>query len=446
MAIDFDVLFERIGRIGKIAHLTHQHQAALPAAYEALLDLYPDNHDWPASLAMMKTQLAEAASSLLPNLTQTARNTLLGMVQADVPTIRTLSEALLELRRQMLAASETIKSTTVAATATAFTGPTNTGNGVVVLSVLRGDGLAQEHLLGEKARLTCVGDSNTGGASTGRESFRFQGLPAGDLWRVNLGGSGASATTQVIDSASDGGLNLVSHGNFREWSNTTIMPRNWTLTVGTVATDLICEFDLANVYTGGRAAKFATSAMLTNMYQELTIAAFRPSTSYAVNVMMRRLGSVSAGVVKVDLVDGNSTVTKDDQNVHNEYSVSYSSLTTDYISFPAVFRTPKILPSGLRLRIHVTTAIAGGSILVDHVALGRMAVPYIGGPSLAVFSGSTPFLAGDGWVVETTNNYGGSTHGATMQLLMNRLFDTKGQGVLYPTNASPTQPDSLITA
>ena len=46
----------------------------------------------------------------------------------------------------------------------------------------------------------------------------------------------------------------------------------------------------------------------------------------------------------------------------------------------------------------------------------------------------------------TANDYGGATNLSTMQWLVDRLFKTRSLGILLPTNAAPTIPDTIITS
>jgi hypothetical protein len=438
LTIAFDSLFDRLGKIGHLAYLVNQHQAALPAEFEELLDLYNDDHPWAAPVAMVRDGLIRNQGGLPAAVSSLASTTVVEMVREDVPSVQTLNAALAELVAQMVAGSESVDVCAVAASAAAFAG--NTGDGAVVLTTKRGDGLVQENLTAESARLVCSGDAQSRTATEGREPLRFAGAAlTTTTWdHDHPSGSGASASFQAV-SPSGGGL--LTNGDFETWAAVGDVPSGWTLGVGTINVDLVRS---GTAYDGVYAAQFTAGATLTEITQELDD--LLPLTSYAVNFWARSSASIGGGVVTVALVDGAGAVTDDDAGVANSFTFDDGDLTATYAQLSGVFRTPRVMPDELHLRIKVTTALAGGNVLIDRACLARVSAPYPGGPGLVAFSGATPFLIGDGYTVTTTNDRAGATHLATFQALFDRLFNMRQLGLLLPSDAVPTQADTKITA
>lgn len=116
--------------------------------------------------------------------------------------------------------------------------------------------------------------------------------------------------------------------------------------------------------------------------------------------------------------------------------------TTDGSSNDLAFRTPKVLPDLVYLRVRISTAVSSGtSVFIDSVALDTMTELYSGGPFVAIFGGSIDFKVGDLWTVTTTNDRAGS-----IQEAYNRNFNMARLGLLLPskTNGAETVPDTVI--
>jgi hypothetical protein len=206
--------------------------------------------------------------------------------------------------------------------------------------------------------------------------------------------------------------------------------------------------------TGGSANAFVRRAMefdsdgsqLTTIQQPVTLAALK---QYAVNLWAMADVVPVAGVITVDLVDGiGGSVIADQAGTNNSFTITCSALTTSFVAKNGVFRTPKILPTTVYLRIRITTAIsAGTSVFLDHCAMDEMTELYKGGPSAKIFSGKTSFFKGDSqvlpdyFVLTTTNDRAGE-----FQEWFDRNFLMREKGLLLPSNAAggETQADSLI--
>jgi hypothetical protein len=204
----------------------------------------------------------------------------------------------------------------------------------------------------------------------------------------------------------------------------------------------------ANAFIGKAVEFDSDGAQLTTLNQPVTLKAL---TQYAFNLWMLADVVPAAGVITVDLVDGiGGTVVADEAGTSNSFTITCSALTTSFVAKNGVFRTPKIMPAAIYLRIRISTAVtAGTSIYFDHAALVEMTELYKGGPSAAIFSGKTPMrksstdgqVEADYFVLTAVNAQAGE-----IQTWFDRNFNMREKGLLLPSNAagSETIADSLV--
>lgn len=436
-------LFTRIGRAGRILYELNSAQTGLTAAFDALDDQYEDTlRDTFAPVDQAQEFLTRAQSNLMSTLASVAAATLLRMVTADAPTVRQFGPAVFELIRQMRVNGDSVPACTVSATATALT-PFE-GDGVLVVTTKRGDGLEQENLFAEAARVVCTGDSYTQTATAGEEAFEFRGADPGFStvfdWDYPRG-SGAVTAFQATDADNS----LLSNGGFEDFTSSA--PDDWTAATGTFGVNMLED---STALRGDSSLRFAAGATLSALYQTLadedTASVVQVWTSYALNLWCRtKTGTASTGVLTVELVDDAGTVINDEQGTANSFTVTLTALTTSWSAHSGVFRLPAVPPATVRLRLRLSTVLAGADLLVDGVCLVRMTAGYPGGPALAAFSGATPFAVNDGWELSTANDRAGSAYLSTWQALFDRLFGMRQLGLLLPTSGSPTVGDDLIT-
>lgn len=153
--------------------------------------------------------------------------------------------------------------------------------------------------------------------------------------------------------------------------------------------------------------------------------------------------TITTGVLEVSLVDDiGGSVIADWSGTNNSASVTLSSLTNaTWYDFGGFFRTPEVFTGDVYLKISCTTAIdASGVLLIDSVWLGEVSEIYNGGPSVFITTGDTHWDIRDEVKVTVTNDYAGD-----MNQWLDRVFDLKNLGEKFPTNASPTISDSLIS-
>lgn len=168
----------------------------------------------------------------------------------------------------------------------------------------------------------------------------------------------------------------------------------------------------------------------------------KASTQYAVNLFAVTDAAPATGTLVVDLCDGiGGTVLEDERGVANTFSINCATLLTAHRSFNGVFRLPATLPAIVYLRLRLTTAIeTAHSVFLDELSMTPMVALYAGGPWVAGLSGPVDFVpADDTAAVTVTNSRAGSLHE-----WLGRALSLPSKNVLFPTQASGSQSDSLI--
>jgi hypothetical protein len=457
VAIDFTSatggFFPRLGRILHVGYLADVYEATLPAAFDSFENQFEASlQDVSAPVTLARDGLERVASGVMSFATATAQNLVIQTVLADQPS-QSLEflPAMREVIRQMIAQGVTVKKNTITLTPTALSG--SVGTGVLVTSTKRGDGLVQENTIAETLRITCVVDSYTGNAIAGRETFGVVGAPVlAGVWDYDYPrGSGAATTAQAVSADQDASPsgNLMTNGNFELWSaDATPQLSQFTLSTGVWGTDAQ-RSTTAN--RGTYSLQLLPTGANTAIYQEFDNSAsgtnVKPNAlaSYGVNLWLRKLsGTVTGGVLTVELVDSSGTVQNDQQGVPNSFTVTLSTLTTSFVAYNSVFRI-NATPGTLRLRLRLSTGLAGASVLIDDLCMGGLNPMYSGSPGWVVFSGATLFAGNDGWSIVNTNDQGGASFCATFQTGADRLLDMRGNGLLLPSASPGTIANTLIT-
>lgn len=463
MALNFDTgdesAFARLGKILKIPYLTTPYEASLPAAFLEINDGYVTTLTAVGGqVATQANQLARSASNTMTYASQAAWGVVQGMVLADQPSqAGTQYSAMAEFIRQMKLQSKTVQASTIGSSAAALT--PFTGTGVLVLTTKRGDGLVQENTIAETLRLVCTADAYTGGATSGQETFGLTGSPvSAGVWDYDWPtGSGAQTSGNAVSADQDAtsGGNLTTNGDFQDWTDdATPELVSWQLG-GTGAWGTDVQRNSSDPFRSGQdyALQFNPGANNPVIYQvfadgtngsQATLAGL---TSFQVNLWLRKLsGTISAGVLTVELTDNSGTVTADAQGVNNSFTVTLSTLTTGYVAYSGTFRLSATPPASVQLQLRISTDLAGASFLAADVCCAAVRAMYQGGPGYNVFSGATPFVGGDGWTITNTNNQGGASYLATFQTGFQRLFSMTEMGLLLPSSGSPNISNALITA
>ncbi len=472
MALNLTNLFTALGRIGKELFLIDTAQAGLQAPFTSLTGYSYVNPAWLASLSASYDSASRQSSGTMAGWVTVAQNILQGFVLADNPGYGGTPEAALEyLREQFVTQSASVAECTVSATVTAD--PLNDGTPLVVCTTTRGDGVSLQNLVAESTTLIVTNDSYTGTATRGQEDWQWVGAPnissRGTGVAVGLydfdwpQGSGASISGNFVSAGQDAtsGGNLLTNGDFESWTGSApAVLDNWYLETGTWGTS-IQRSGATDGIDGGYCVQFNTGATLNCLEQQFdstttsgavatagTTAECPNYSTLVVALWTKAAGVISGGVLTVSLVDGSGTVIADQAGTNNSQTLALTGLSTSWTGRSFVFRTPVKLPSTVKLRVKVTTALAGAALLVDYAAAAVPAALYTGGASVVAFSNpADPVVAApdpDAWTIAMANNRAGASYCATWQALIQRLFQS--QTVILSYSGAPTIADTLITS
>lgn len=452
MAVNLDGpggLFTRLGRIfGAIDLVNRQRGGEVGVAVDEIVEDFAGDEAMIDSIYASLASHRSSAGSLIGPLRTLAATTLVEMVDEDNPRPDTsVRTALIELVRQMEAASESVDASSVAASVSAASG--NVGDATVAVTTRLASGRVCERALAESISAEVTADGQPGGgALAGRERLSVRGERAVDAlsWEWP-NGSGANATLALVDASDDalgGAANWVRNGDFADW--TAGIPSGWSVTTGTAGVHFLEEsssgFDEATAL-----AIVGNGSTNTTLHQQFgtslgSTVAFQPLQQVGVCIRARVSPAPAAGVLRVALVDGTNAVVSDDEGNANAFNVDLTTLGSTYVARTGFFRTPTVLPATLRLQLRLTTPLSAAStLLVDEVTMAQPVQLYQGGPGVVVFSGRTPAIRGDRWTITVTN----SDH-ANFQAWFDRVLGSRSLGILLPSSGSPTIPDTLISS
>lgn len=388
--------------------------------------------------------------SLQPAIQQLFQQTIIADVGAAIslPDV-TLSTVLAALIADMRTNSESVAPNVVGATAAANSG--NIGNGIILIGTKTKTGLTLEDAMAETITVLCVADAQSGGVTAGQEQLSFRGQPAaaggplGFAWPAGSAGSIVLSSIAPATSQVGGTQNWLANSNFETWTVANV-PDNWVIATGTAGTQVLKSTAGGTFYDGTASLSFVgDSSTLTAVTQQFNLAAgssvvVTPLDQLAWNLYAKTSNTPADGVLEVALVDGSGTIIQDAQGTNNVATVSLATIGTSFVPFGGFFRTPRVLPAVVKLRVRLSTALSTGTtVYIDHLASAEPTALYQGGPYLAPFSASTGLIAGDGYSVAVTNNRAG-----LFQTGFDQLCDLKSRSMLIPTSGSPTRANSLI--
>lgn len=434
-------LFTRLGKYVYVIDVLNTHRGTtLPTEVEdAIETLDGANTTIRGTADEMIAAMESVQSSMgdLPTAIQeAAQQLLIEMVEADNPQPeKSVEQALTELRTQMLASAHYVDANTLGATATAGSG--NVGDGACIVSTKAGDGRGLENLLAEDIVCQCT-DKTTAGSEDW--TCRGEVAEADRLSHNWPQGSGGENTLTAIDSDSTT-TNLVTNGNFETTSATNVFS-SWTYAVGSTGTHIAEEG--TTIYAGSKGLRFiGDGATLTQIYQALDTDDLEAKTPYAVCFWARMSAAPGAGILTVDLHDGTSVI-NDEQGTANSFTVDLTTLGTTFVAKSGVFRLPEPIPSTVRLRLRLSTALsASRTLYIDHLALGEMTQVNTAEPGttpfVAFFSGATNWSLDDTFTIATTND-----RASLWQQAFDKLFNTAALGFVLPVSGVTLINDNLI--
>lgn len=444
MTIDLDGgtgLFDRLGRLG---HLLNQINAAFGGSsagdfpvelndYLEEFDAETDNTIRGAidSLVTDFTRFQDSASTFRDALRSSAETLLVEMAHADNPLpTKTVADALDELISQMTTNAESVDASAPSVAVAAGSG--NVGDAQLVASVVDGEGVTLENVLAEDIVLEI---STTSTAGNERGTMEGEANEASDKMAHNWpSGSGSSQTITVRNPSADG---FLTDGEFEDF--TANDPDSWTIDTGSAGTDILEETSAQ--YRGSACLEYdGDGSTLSAISQDLSAQSLASRTPYVLCVRTKVDVVPAAGALVIDLYDGSSVI-NDDAGTANSLSIDVTSETTSYAAHTAVFRLPEPVPTTVKIRVRLSTAVStGSSLFIDDLIFGpAMTQMYTGGPYVALVRGATDVAKDDTFTATVTNGREGA-----FQELFDKLFGYPEKLLPSDTGGTETVADSLI--
>ena len=328
-------LFARLGKIFGAWKRTEQFQSDIidnaSQSFQEAINEYVNTLGATSNtdLKMASTLLADpdgirnaAGAGIYNTLMIAAHRTLVEMADADAKIpIRNTREALLELRNQMDAAPATLDGTTITLGTPSVSG---TGNGTVILNVTPDKTFHSKITQMPTARsetivFRCMSDQSSRGVVAGGELFNLEGeaaFPSSDhRWP---GGSGLRrGIPSTSDKLADGRVpnrNILRNSNFDAWTSNT--PNSWRIATGS-AGSTIKEGGHPSVQVRGSSSLHFDNdgSTLLRVDQKLnsssttgTPVKVEADALYAISLLAKKDGSVSAGSLRVGLAEEDGTI------------------------------------------------------------------------------------------------------------------------------------------
>lgn len=447
MAIDFDGstagLFPRLGLMGKeYLRVVTSYGTALDTAIEAIRDEFETG----AQASVLDTVYANRDSyrtvhSGYLSFWQSRMQALcIQQTNDDAPLLsQTLSSALSEIIRQMVAGGFYVSAPTVGASVSAW--GSNIGDANIVLSTTDQFGNQINTLFPEDIRFTCTADAASG-ATQYREVFTITGEPLKAITAFDWpGGSGATGSLTLTDPDQTG---LLTNGGFENWTNPAAMVPSWTVVTGTAGTNITRT---TSSKRGNYAIRLTSDgSTLLTFKQQLNSGSVRPNTVYILSYWAKIDTLDGTGIFRTRLVDGNGSVINNDASTANSYTRNLNgNIGTSYTFISTAFQTPRQLPStGVFLEVGFSTSPANArTVDVDLVGLVAGQQLYAGGPFCAGFSGATANAAGDYYTAAITNNAANASWVRAGQRWLG--MPSLGPTFVWPTSGSTLINNSLLT-
>lgn len=345
MTINFSTLFTRLGKAFKVGDdIVTAAATTIPTdrdAYIAELAALDATDELNACVGLnsaLDTFRGAAQSAITGLVSGPAVALLQIMVHNDHPLLsETNANCVAELIAQMTAGGASVDANEPAVAVTygdggSSDGPEgdNTGNGILVFSVLRGDGRTNEFILPETidAAITSV-------SSSGTATWTLMGDAAVPASSVNWpGGSGLSSTLASVTSASNTNVQgLGTYGGFETYASSTTphLPAGFLASVGTLGTHIVLtDIEVQSVTINGAPTggwyvlKFTDRA--SRVYSTAPLA--YNATSSDVEAELKKLPGLSQVSVTSTGASPDITLTITFTGVTNPATLTYASALT----------------------------------------------------------------------------------------------------------------------
>jgi hypothetical protein len=436
-------LYTRLGEFGQeYLRVVTTYGSALDTQVEAIRDQFETGAQASVidNIYTNRNAYKQVHSGWLGTLQSYMQNVTIEQVNDDTPLLsKTLSNAVLELIRQMKVNSESVSAPTVSQSV-AYWG-SNIGDAQFVCSLTNQFGDQLNCVFPEDIKFTCTADAASG-ATQFREVFTITGEPPLAITNQNWpGGSGASGSITLTDADQTG---LIANGGLELWAIPTAMAPNWTVVTGTAGTNITRT---TSSKRGNYAIRLnSDGSTLLAFKQQLNTALIRPNRVYHFGCWAKIDTLDASGIVRFRLADGNGTTIANDATTSQTYTRNTNGqIGTSYTFISTSFQTPRQLPSsGVFLEIGFTTSPANTrTVDFDLISIVEASQLYAQGPFITAYSAATPNAVGDFATATIANNAPNASWNRAMQRWLG--LTSLGSQFYLPTSGSPTIADALLT-
>lgn len=467
MAVNFTTLFTRLGGIfggGEEQHalpgIANNVQTTLATRLETIKGDYTDlDKDMITNLLDSEQLQTDAITATMTQFIQAAQKTLIDMMDEDSPLpSKTVNAALVRLRDQMIAGSETVNGANNGYTLEE-TGSSNTGNGTLAFAnsdpLWTGGAVGndnQQYVQPEDIRFSCSADAQVTGTG-GRETFTLRGER--NISNVNNpnwpDGSGQGNSLRVTDPSEDAqkavGRNILTNSDFEDF--TSDVPDSWTIITGTAGVDIFEETGASNNYRGSSSLRFLgdVGGTLHNIEQNLPASVIKPKTKYGIAYQVISDTGASAGRLRVSVKDSSNNVIS-----QTGYTAAVASPATTFGTYEYTeFNTGEALADGLKIVVEATTAVPNTqNFYIDDLCMFEFT--QFGGAHgwyVNIIAGSDNFVIDDFFRTRQAFD-----NAAKFQLWFNLAFNMRSQTQVdgrtplilpYDMSAGETISDGLVT-
>lgn len=286
-------------------------------------------------------------------------------------------------------------------------------------------GLDSELAITDSMAITCLVDSNNGGATEGNESFQWVGIvkPTAKFnWETP--GSGNGPTLNPLNS-----FTIITNLDFEDF--TTNAPDDWDIDTGTAGTHI--DDDTVTPYHGDKALKLTGDSALGTIQISQTVdtSLLAAAKRYCFAAWIKGTAAMLAGTLTIQFEGTGYTA-----GATEKISLAFGTLAamTSYTLKYFFVNMPEEFPDDFEIVIKVSgTPTTAKPVYIDRACFGP--VDYFNGIHASVICGSEKFVRGDRFTFTTTNDEAG----------VFQSFFRDAYGVQLPSSGAPTIADSLAT-
>jgi hypothetical protein len=460
MALTYNTIFGRLGRLWKHAESVRTYQGTLDTQYADTVTEYSGGDlDQIANVGRQLEARKQEATATCTDLLAAASKTLVDMTDANFTLFdKSLEGAIRELIKQMVADSATVDGNT-ASIGSVSAGSSNVGTGTMVCSATapivdrygnRPGNLYLQNVRTETVTARCTTDQTAIGVDENAEIFVVNGQRAVSRFDQDWPtGSGVRYSLPAVSPSVDGGRsparNVTTNGDYEDFTSNA--PDRWSIQTGVAGTHILAA---GSGFTGSNSLKMVgDGSTAPKIRQRLRVTAetlgqINPDKPYSISFAIKRGSAATGAGIKVSVQNSGGTILNNSVVLREmSASIAAGSITTSWQLVTAVVTSPPEIPKGSQIVVEATANITNASeIFIDHVTVAEMQPMGPGLGAVQIIPGSTAFRYGDSFSIAITNNLEGS-----LAKEMDRFFDMQRLNLALPghTGGSETISDGLFS-